>query len=160
MVGTVEGLYTCPEAGMPMIAQDFVLVLPEKGISDDRYGRGIGSYSNAKRKTIRQVSFVAVEDINEANSRELPHAFTPEETRRNILTKGIDLRSLIGKTFTVGTARFLGIEECTPCKRPSELLNKNGFKEAFKGLGGLRAQVIVGGIVQVGDAVAPTQKGA
>ena len=64
MNGTVEGLFVAPAAGVPMAACDYVLVLPDAGISGDRYGMGEGSFSNSKRKTIRQVSFVAVEDID------------------------------------------------------------------------------------------------
>ena len=157
MTGKVEGLFVAPEARMRTTPMEYVLVIPDAGIAGDRYGMDKGSFSNSKRKTIRELSFIAVEDIDEANlNRE--HSFTPSETRRNILTSGIDLRTLIRKTFKIGAVRFLGIEECTPCILPSELSGKPDFAEAFKGRGGLRAQVLVGGFVTVGDSIIPNKE--
>ena len=40
---------------------------------------------------------------------------TAAETRRNIVTEGVDLNALVGKRFRVGEVECLGVELCEPC---------------------------------------------
>jgi MOSC domain-containing protein YiiM len=135
-----------------MEEQQTIKALEGVGLEGDRYALGKGAYSNSKRITIRQVSFIEIEKFNEANN-ELEEKFTLAETRRNIVTEGVELNDLVGKEFFVGEVRLLGIELCTPCKRPEKLANKKGFEKAFEGRGGLRAEVMTEGIISVGDEI-------
>ena len=41
---------------------------------------------------------------------------TAAESRRNVLTRGIDLNALVGKRFRVGDVECVGVELCEPCK--------------------------------------------
>jgi len=41
------------------------------------------------------------------------------ETRRNIVTEGVDLNTLVGVTFMVNGVLMRGVELCAPCRRPS-----------------------------------------
>ena len=78
------------------------------------------------------------------------------QTRRNILLNGIGaqaLNSLVGQIFWVGHIQCRGTELCTPCPRPSQLSLQSGFQEAFDGRGGLRAEVLRGGEVAIGDVL-------
>jgi len=148
----VLGIYIAPSAGTAVAAVPQARAIRSAGLEGDRYGEGVGAFSNAKRVTIRQLSFIAIEDFRAANAlAETP--FTIEETRRNVLTEGVDLQSLIGKEFSVGGVRMRGIEDCTPCARPSNLSGKPGFAEAFAGRGGLRAEVLETGLIKVGDPI-------
>ncbi len=77
---------------------------------------------------------------------------TPEQPRRNIVTRGINLNSLCGKRFKVGAALFEGLELCEPCS----LFAKRTHREAlrfFVGRGGLRARFATGAELRVGDRV-------
>ena len=147
--GRVLEIYISPEMGqkgVPMQRVKEVKALEGVGLEGDRYAKGVGAYSNLKRRTIRQVSLIAKEAIEEAN-RLFSTDFTPQETRRNIVIEGIDLNSLVGEEFFVGEVIMRGIELCEPCERPSNLVRKKGFKEAFDGRGGIRAEILSSGII-------------
>ena len=72
----------------------------------------------------------------------------PSVLRRNVLTKGIDLNSLIGKTFSIQGILFEGTEECRPCYWMDTAL-ASGAEAALRGRGGLRARIVEGGTLRV-----------
>lgn len=151
-MGNVVKIFVCEDMGLPMVNLESVLAIKGVGLEGDRYSTGKGAYSKSRRITIRQVSLIAEESIHEANVG-LSDPFLPEETRRNILTRGVNLNDLVGKKFKVGVVEMFGIEHCTPCQRPSVLSKKKGFEKAFTSRGGLRAEILSGGIINVGDHV-------
>lgn len=150
--------------GQPMQNLHKAKLIKDKGIEGDRYQKGNGAYSNAKRfnvppelnqdrKIIRDVTLISANAIQAANA-ESGSGFTFEDTRRNILVDEIeDLRALIGVYFWIGSVQFFGIEACDPCERPSKLSGKPGFNEAFQCRGGLRARVMKDGEINVGDTL-------
>ena len=151
--GYVAEIFIADEAGAPMRSVDTVRAVKCAGLEGDRYASEKGSFSNATRQTIRQVTLIARELIFEANA-ELSPTFTFEETRRNIVMSGIEPDKLIGTEFAIGSAWFFGIEECSPCERPSKLSEKPGFKKAFQSFrGGIRAEALEGGVIRVGDPI-------
>jgi MOSC domain-containing protein YiiM len=146
----VLSIFICEDKGQSMVAVRSAAVIKNKGILGDRYESGSGSFSK-KEPGKRHITFIASEAIKTANE-EFKTNFVAEDTRRNIVTEGIDLNSLVDKTFTVGGVLCKGMELCNPCKRPSMLCGKDGFKEAFEGRGGLRAQVLSFGTISTGDS--------
>ena len=70
------------------------------------------------------------------------------EFRRNVLTEGIDLNTLIGQKFTLQGIQFEGAEECRPCYWMDESVTP-GVHEALKGHGGLRARILTSGTLRV-----------
>ncbi len=123
-----------------------------RGIEGDRYFVGAGAMSRwpgAKR----ELSLIALEDL-EAASR-LANAPIPfEQTRRNLLTRGVDLAGLIGVRFRIGSALVEGVGACQPCGYLDRVAERDDLRIALKGLGGLRARIVESGDVRVGDAVA------
>ena len=78
--------------------------------------------------------------------------------RRNLVTEGADLNALVGRTFEIGEVVLRGIRLCEPCN----YLAKTTYPETLVGLvhrGGLRAQIVRGGVLRVGDAVRPVAPG-
>jgi MOSC domain-containing protein YiiM len=77
------------------------------------------------------------------------------DTRRNIVTSGVQLNKLVGKQFTIGDALLYGVELCQPCRSLAEALSdkcsmtKHDIIKAFTDRGGLRASVIIGGTCRV-----------
>jgi len=127
------------------------------GIQGDRYAHCLGAYSNAAPKKIRHLSLITEDGIRKANeqltSGNAP-TYTAEQTRRNIVIAHMDantLNQLVGKTFKLGQLTLKGVELCTPCERPGQLLHKIGFMNAFEGRGGLRAEVLNTGTISIGD---------
>ena len=157
--GHVSGLYWCAVAGSSMQAANRLRVIAGKGIDGDRYATGQGTYTDTEPPKIRHLSLITEEAIEIANEWQQVaglKTFSMAQTRRNILLNGIGaqaLNSLVGQFFWVGHIQCRGIELCTPCPRPSQLSLQSGFQEAFDGRGGLRAEVLRGGEVAIGDVL-------
>jgi hypothetical protein len=150
-IGVLKSIYISPDAGEPMEFADAIELVAGIGIEDDRYGMGKGVFSKTKPK-IRHLSLISSEAIEAANrDRAIP--FTEADTRRNVITAGIDLNNLVDVRFNIGNVALRGVELCHPCNRPSIINGKPGFKEAFLGGGGLRAEVLSSGLIVVGDTI-------
>jgi len=129
-----------------MSAQQSVEALTEGGLTGDRY-----SEEKNRRSPDYQVTFIELENI-EAFTQATGLQLTPDMPRRNMITSGIRLNELRGKRFKVGRARFEGLELCEPCS----LFAKRTHREVlrfFVGKGGLRARIVSGGEIRVGDAI-------
>ena len=74
------------------------------------------------------------------------------EARRNVVTRGIDLNALVGRRFRVGDVECLGQRLCEPCSH-LERLTTRGVLRGLIHRGGLRADVVSGGAIRVGDGV-------
>ncbi|MEM7144323.1 MAG: MOSC domain-containing protein [Verrucomicrobiota bacterium] len=81
------------------------------------------------------------------------HDKNPSVFRRNIITDGADLNTLIGQEFELQGLRFLGTEECSPCYWMNQVFHE-GAEDALKGHGGLRAKIISGGTLHRSDSSA------
>jgi MOSC domain-containing protein YiiM len=77
----------------------------------------------------------------------------PGEHMRNVVTRGVRLDDLIGRPFRVGPVRCVGVEPCHPCRRLERLTGRTGVLKGLAGRGGLRADVVRGGELAVGDPV-------
>jgi MOSC domain-containing protein YiiM len=145
-MSTVVHIFLASKRGAPMFAQQFVEALAEAGLTGDRY-----SEKKNRRSPDYQVTFIELEHIEAFTQvRGLP--LTPDMPRRNIVTSGIRLNELCGKRFRVGRARFEGLELCEPCS----LFAKRTHREVlqfFAGKGGLRARIVSGGEIRVGDTI-------
>lgn len=151
MNGKILGICVAPKAGDPMQALDEVTAEAGNGLVGDRYLDGNGSW-NKGRQGKRQVTLI--------NGIFFPGSgFEYQDSRRNLITEGVELMWLIGQDFQVGEAMFRGVKYCDPCMRPSKLAGKSqSFQEAFYDRGGLIAEVLQGGLIRVGDAVIPPKK--
>ena len=69
-------------------------------------------------------------------------------TRRNVITEGADLNSLVGKRFTVQGVEFEGVSECKPCYWMDHAIAP-GAEAAMLGRGGLRAKILTNGKLRV-----------
>ncbi|TVP78423.1 MAG: molybdenum cofactor biosysynthesis protein [Puniceicoccaceae bacterium] len=78
----------------------------------------------------------------------------PAAFRRNVLTAGIDLNTLIDQRFTLQGVDFIGTEECRPCYWMDQAV-KPGVFEALKGFGGLRARILSNGTLSVNSEDTP-----
>lgn len=150
--GKVLAIYISPVAGEPMQSKEKVLAEVGRGLEGDRYWAAEGSY-NKSAMGKHQVTLINGRFFAGTN-------FDFADSRRNIVTLGIDLMWLIGREFTIGSARFRGVKYCDPCKRPSKLAHlKEKFDEVFQDCGGLVAEVISTGIIQVNDLIISPSKG-
>ncbi|TMB84487.1 MAG: MOSC domain-containing protein [Chloroflexi bacterium] len=127
----------------PMVAIEEAVLEAGTGIRGDRYA-GLGIPGT-------HITFIAAEGI-EAMVARTGIALTPAETRRNVLTRGVDVNALVGRRFRVGDAICLGVKPCTPCDH-LESVTRPGVRAALSGQGGLRADVLVGAVIRPGDQI-------
>jgi MOSC domain-containing protein YiiM len=88
----------------------------------------------------------------EALRRDYQIALEPGSTRRNLVSRGVALNHLVDVEFTVGDAVLRGTRLCDPCAHMEKLT----VKGAMRGLihrGGLRAEIVSGGLIRVGDTI-------
>jgi MOSC domain-containing protein YiiM len=133
-----------------MQARDWVEAIAGRGIAGDRYFRGAGTYSNHPGSG-RQVTLIESEAIS-ALARDYGVELAAGLTRRNIVTRGVALNHLVERSFTVGTVTLRGTRLCEPCSH-LERLTRAGVMGGLIHRGGLRAEIISGGIVSIGDSI-------
>jgi MOSC domain-containing protein YiiM len=153
MTGQLVAIAIAPQAKAAMESVPSAEVVAGLGIVGDRYGAGRGAAQfQGRRAPEKEITLIAREAIGAAND-EFYYTIEHLDTRRNLLTEGVPLNDLVGKTFRVGPVLIKGLELCEPCGY-LEKRTFNGIKAALKHRGGLRCCVIEGGTIRVGDAVA------
>ena len=150
--GTVVSIHVAPEAAAVPVSVKEVRAVAGKGLEGDRYYRKKGTYS-AKDGPDRQVTLIESEAVD-ALGREYGIGMEPGETRRNIVTRDVSLNHLVGREFTVGVARMRGIRLAEPCGHMEEVSGKKA-RAGLVHRGGLRAEILVGGVIRVGDEIEP-----
>ena len=146
--GSVEGIFLAGERGAPRTAADHVRAVAGNGLEGDRYfGHRRGG---AKRDPERQVTLIEAEAVDAV--RATVAGFAPGDARRNVVTRGVRLNDLVGRTFRVGGALLRGVERCDPCSRLTRLTYR-GVERDLRDRGGLRAEILESGDIRVGDAV-------
>ncbi len=148
--GTVLSIHIASAAEKSMVSVKEVRAVPGKGLEGDRYFLETGTYSK-KLGPDREVTLIASEAIG-ALRRDYGIGLAPGDSRRNIVTQGIPLNFLVGREFTVGTVRLRGIRLCEPCGH-LEGLTREGVRAGLIHRGGLRAQILTGGVIQTGDPI-------
>jgi MOSC domain-containing protein YiiM len=146
----IHAIFLAPKAKQPPLAVAEVKAIAGKGLEGDRYSNGRGSLSRWPGAA-RQVSLIALEAIL-AVGVETGLDLGDGQHRRNIVTEGVDLPALKGLTFRIGTAVLRGVGLCQLCGH-LERLTEAGVFAALKGRGGLRAEVLVEGIIRTGDGI-------
>ena len=145
-MSTVVHIFVASKRGAPMSAAQSVEALTDGGLTGDRY-----SEAKNRRSPDYQVTFIELENI-QAFTQATGLPLTPDMPRRNIITRGIRLNGLCGKRFKVGRARFEGLELCEPCSLFARRTHREVL-QFFVGKGGLRARIVSGGEICVGDAI-------
>ena len=146
MPGRLEAIHVTESAGAPMRALERATLHAGVGIEGDRYASGAeaGHWSDHPAGD-RELTLVAGEVIEELG---LPSG----ASRRNLTTRGVDLDALIGREFLVGSVRCRGERRCEPCAYLEGLIGRPILRD-FAHRGGLRATILAGGEIAVGDAI-------
>jgi MOSC domain-containing protein YiiM len=151
--GRVEAIVIAGEAEAPMIRVDRAIARADRGLEGDRYFEKRGTFSNAHGRGY-DLTLIEAEALDGLELAAGPLA--PEEARRNVLTRGIDLNALVGKRFTIGEVECLGQRLCEPCAHLERLTASQGKPGTLRALihkGGLRADLLTDGEIRVGDDI-------
>ena len=144
MEGRVEGIFVTPEHGELPVAVERVRAVAGQGLEGNRY-----FFDEAPPG--RAITLIAAEAV-EAMESEHGIELEPAATRRNVLTRGIDINELVGKRFRIGDVECEGVELCEPCAH-LQSMTKPGIIKGLAHRGGLNADILSGGEISVGDAV-------
>ncbi len=143
-VGLVEALVIAPAAEAPVVHVGEALAIVGQGLHGDRYTAGAGTFASGRPGSALTLVDAAVLDTFD---RDLDH-------RRNVVVRGTDLNALVGREFMLGEVRCRGRRLCEPCAH-LDRLNSGGVLRPLVHRGGLRADIISGGTVSVGDRLTP-----
>jgi MOSC domain-containing protein YiiM len=148
--GSVVSLHVAPTGAAPIQNRDRVEAVAGRGLEDDRYFAGLGTFSREPGSG-RHVTLIEIEAI-EGLKRDYGIDIAPDKSRRNIVTRDVALNHLVEREFLIGRVRLRGTRLCEPCAHLEQLTERG----ALRGLvhrGGLRAEILSGGTIHVGDPI-------
>jgi MOSC domain-containing protein YiiM len=138
MSGSVEAIHIAAvESELPHPVGE--VEVTADGVVGDRY---------AESRDLTLIEAEALEGLLADTGIELSAA----AVRRQVLTRGIRLNDLVGERFTVGGVECVGQELCEPCNH-LQGMTQNGVLRGLVHRGGLRADIVSGGRIAVGDEV-------
>ena len=139
MTGTVEQIaVAAEESALPGAVPE--VEVGARGIVGDRY---------ADAGDLTLIEAEALEAFTDETGLPLSH----EESRRQVLTRGIRLNDLVGKRFRVGEVEVVGRELCEPCSH-LQSMTRDGVLRGMVHRAGLNADIVTPGRIAVGDEVA------
>jgi MOSC domain-containing protein YiiM len=152
-MGQVEAIHVAHSAGAAMQSMHEVEAVVGLGLAGDRYFNGVGFYSNRPTDPgAREVTLIEAEVLDRLKA-DNGIALGVGEHRRNLTTRGVRLDDLLGQRFRVGEVLLEGVKDCPPCDHLEQLVGKPVLQPLVS-RGGLRARVLVGGTIRLGDAIA------
>jgi MOSC domain-containing protein YiiM len=148
--GVVEAIAVAGAAELEPVLVDSVRAVAGRGLEGDRYANGQGTFSGGTGDG-RALTLIEGEVLD---AMQLPDGsrLGPAEARRNLVTRGIELNPLVGRRFTVGEVECEGRRLCEPCAH-LQRLTAPGVLRGLVHRGGLRANVLAGGVIEVGAPV-------
>jgi MOSC domain-containing protein YiiM len=150
-MGVVEGIFLVGPKGAVTDEVERVRVVAGRGPEGDRHFRGPRARANEEGMG-RDLTLIEAEAV-EALASDAGIDLEAGEHLRNVVTRGVRLDDLVGRPFRVGAVRCVGVEPCHPCRRLERLTGRTGVLKALAGRGGLRADVVRGGEIALGDPV-------
>ncbi|PSQ47078.1 sulfurase [Halobacteriales archaeon SW_6_65_15] len=149
--GRVEAIHLAPESGADVEPTESVEALAGEGLRGDRHFGGGGA----------DITLIEAEALEAAAGRAGGGGddganidLTDGRHRRNVTTRDAALNHLVGERFRVGDVICEGVELCEPCGH-LESLTAEGAVSALLHRGGLCAEIVESGTVEVGDEIEP-----
>ena len=146
MSGHVEAIFVASERGELPAPVERVRAYAGRGLQGNRY-----FWEGGDAPPGRGVTLIAAEAVD-AVALEGDVWIEPAATRRNVLTRGIDVNELVGKRFRIGDVECEGVELCEPCAH-LQSMTQPGVIKALAHRGGLNADILSDGEISIGDPV-------
>jgi hypothetical protein len=143
--GTLEMICLAPSAGEPVQTPESVRAIAGSGLEGDRHVSGRGTFPSGPPGSA--LTLIAAEVCESFDP-----PLTPSEHRRNLVTRGIDLNRLVGRTFTIGEVQCRGMRLCEPCTVVQRYAGRPVLR-ALVHRGGLRADILQDGQIGLGDEI-------
>ena len=143
-------IHIAPGPAAPMVSVTEVRAVESLGLEGDRYYLRTGTFAR-NWEPDAEVTLIEAEAI-EALSRDYRVNLAPADARRNLVTRGVALNHLVGQSFRIGEVAFRAHGLCEPCGHLEKLTGLR-VEDPLRHRGGLRAQIVRGGVLRVGDSV-------
>lgn len=152
--GRVASIYVASSSSAPMRPRPRVRALPQRGLEGDRYFNRSHSKAPSSRtgRTPAELTLIEAEVIEHLQC-DLGLDIAATDSRRNIVTQGIELNALVGRKFQIGEVQLLGTELCEPCVSLVKARENNHLLRGLAHRGGLCAQILSAGTITVGDPI-------
>ena len=137
----VEAINIGPSDALAPVSS--VRAIAGKGLEGDRYFFADGAGSG---EALTLIEPEVLEDVG----------LTGPQARRQVVVRGVQVSDLVGRRFRVGEVECLGVELCEPC-RHLQSLTRPGIIKDLVHRGGLRADILSGGTISVGDRLLADQ---
>jgi hypothetical protein len=152
VAGEVVGIYVSEVKMGPMQPCTAATAVAGRGLSGDRYAVGAGTFTpKSNRMRGYELTLIESEALDRMTLPDRSH-LTAAESRRNVITRGIELNGLVGHEFTIGAVHAVGRRLCEPCAH-LQRLTRPGVVAGLIHRGGLRADILTDGEIHLGDAV-------
>jgi MOSC domain-containing protein YiiM len=149
---SVEAIAIAERAEAPMQQITTARAIPGRGLDGDRYANRAGTFTpRSERLNGYDLTLIEAEVLDELtlpDGQRLGYA----EARRNIVSRGIDLNTLVGQRFRIGDVECVGRRLCEPCAHLERLTHKGVLRKLIH-RGGLRADILTAGSITVGAAI-------
>lgn len=154
--GRVAAIWLRTERAGAMQSVLKVQAAPGRGLEGDRYGQRPRSPGASHS---REITLFQAEHLATLATWTGHDTIDPALLRRNLVVSGINLLALRSPFADQRCAWHIGDEvlieitgPCDPCSRMEAALGAGGYN-ALRGLGGLTARILRGGLIRVGDAL-------
>lgn len=152
MAGKVDAIWVASEAKGHLHELLEASLEAGRGLVGDRYYLGRGTFSEKlKGKPDVEVTLIESEEVAQFNAAGRS-AWRANAFRRNIVTSGVRLTDLVGRSFGVGAARLEGVRLCEPCAHLATFVGAD-VMERMAHRAGLRARIVSGAVIRKGDVV-------
>jgi hypothetical protein len=135
----VLAIHIRPPESPELRSVDKVRAIAGKGLEGDRHFFERGAKSGLALTLIDEA---VVADVG----------LEPGQTRRQLTVSGVEIDDLIGKRFRIGDVECFGVEICEPCRHLQDL-TRPGIIKALLHRGGLNADILTDGVINVGDDI-------
>jgi MOSC domain-containing protein YiiM len=137
-------------AAAPMRRMSTGRLVAGAGLDGDRYALGGGTWAQYPDLE-KQLTLIDRDDVA-ALAADVGVDLSPGDTRRNLVTEGVDLPALVGRWFAVGDALLFGMKRCPPCAHLERLTGARLVK-AMLHRGGINAAVFAGAEIAEGAVI-------
>lgn len=145
MTGKLLAIYIGAIPGEPLHSVDSVNAVPGSGLEGDRY------FNPSNPEPGRDLTLIEFESLQALEAETGIH-LELDQQRRNLVTQGIRLNPLVGRTFRIGEVTARGVRLCNPCQHLEDL-TQPGVLSGLVERAGLRADILTPGIIHTGDPI-------